>query len=347
MIRIRNLMCGLAFAGLPAIALAQPPQKPKASAVAGKPGYLGIFMNENEEGKSGATVRELPSDSPAGKAGLRVGDNIVEIDGKKIDGPQELAAQVKGKKAGDKLEVKVIRDGREEKVSVALGERPKEMAQTKIVERDNDDAQPQPKRKPEATRRFRIQNPTDGAWRVLPGGEAGKKLLLGVQLQNIDDDLRKRLKLGDAHGVLVAEVIAKSPAEKAGVKAEDVIVEADGKKSEQPTDLTGLIAGKKAGDSIKLKLIRAGKPIELSVTLEAVAAPTGAQAFRFDLNGDNPPSIVIPEGLEQLLTPNGVVRPRQEMKKMEEQIKKLEDHVKRLDEQLKKTQAEIEKLRSK
>ena len=68
-------------------------------------------------------------------------------------------------------------------------------------------------------------------------------------------------------GVKVARVQSDSPAEKAGVKPDDVILEFDGKKLNSVTDLQAVLAKKKPGDTVKLKIKRGDKTLELKVKL--------------------------------------------------------------------------------
>lgn len=74
----------------------------------------------------GAGVPAVVKDSPADKAGLRAGDILVSIGGEKITADRTLTAIIDTKKPGDTIEVVLQRDGREQKLTVTLGERPKE-----------------------------------------------------------------------------------------------------------------------------------------------------------------------------------------------------------------------------
>lgn len=65
-------------------------------------------------------------DSAADKAGLKIGDVILEIDGEKLEGNVSLASLIDKKKVGDKIELKYARDGDEKEVKVELGRRPTE-----------------------------------------------------------------------------------------------------------------------------------------------------------------------------------------------------------------------------
>ena len=95
--------------------------------VQGKPvqtGYLGVGMTDPTSGRAGALVQEVQPNSPAAKAGLRVGDLVVAIDGKAVESYDELASQIRSHKPGDKVTLKVVRDGSETDVSATLAQRP-------------------------------------------------------------------------------------------------------------------------------------------------------------------------------------------------------------------------------
>jgi serine protease Do len=90
---------------------------------------------------------------------------------------------------------------------------------------------------------------------------------LGVSIQRVDEDMAKTLKLKEARGAIVNQLTPGGPAEKAGLKPEDVIVAADGKKIEDNGDLSRYIAGKAPGASVKLDVIRDGAEKPVTVTL--------------------------------------------------------------------------------
>lgn len=72
-------------------------------------------------------------------------------------------------------------------------------------------------------------------------------------------------------GVIVNSVIAGSPAEKAGIKAQDIITAADGKEVKNPQDLLQAVLGHKVGDIIKITINRSGQSQEFSVTLDSIS----------------------------------------------------------------------------
>lgn len=90
---------------------------------------------------------------------------------------------------------------------------------------------------------------------------------LGVQIQEIDEDMAKALGLSEAKGALVGQVMPGEPAEKAGMHDGDVIVSVDGKSIEDTSDLLRTIAGKAPGATVVLTVWRNGKTLQVRVVL--------------------------------------------------------------------------------
>ena len=90
---------------------------------------------------------------------------------------------------------------------------------------------------------------------------------LGVSIQEIDGSVAEYYGLPSKKGVLVREAFKGDPADKAGMKANDVIVSIDGEKVGSIRDLTGIIAGKKVGTKVKVVVLRSGKEKRLKVTV--------------------------------------------------------------------------------
>ncbi|MBM4396379.1 MAG: DegQ family serine endoprotease [Deltaproteobacteria bacterium] len=90
---------------------------------------------------------------------------------------------------------------------------------------------------------------------------------LGVGIQEMNADLAKGLGLSTANGVLVSQVFPGSPAAKADMKRGDVIVEFNGRRVEQPSDLTRLVGTTEPGATADLKVVREGKETTVKVTI--------------------------------------------------------------------------------
>jgi len=165
-------------------------------------GYLGIILQPLSEdlakefkieGDKGALVGDVTEDGPAQKAGLKNGDVIVSVDGKAVDGPRELQLLVASKTPGSEVDVKFLRDGKNESVKVKLGDRSqaKDLAQNKPG-----------------------------------GGTTEPDVLDGVTVADIDADIRKELDLPEAtKGVVVTQIDADSASYAAGIRKGDVIHE--------------------------------------------------------------------------------------------------------------------------
>jgi len=95
-----------------------------AEAPTAKP-YLGVAVGPAEK-EAGALIREVTPKSPAEQAGLKQGDVIRKTDDKDVKDAQALVEMIGSHKAGDKLTFQVMRDGKEQAVTVTLGERPVE-----------------------------------------------------------------------------------------------------------------------------------------------------------------------------------------------------------------------------
>ncbi|MGD8757575.1 MAG: DegQ family serine endoprotease [Deltaproteobacteria bacterium] len=82
---------------------------------------------------------------------------------------------------------------------------------------------------------------------------------LGVSIQDLTPELADYYGLKDGKGALVGEVFEGDPADKAGIKAKDVIIEVDGKKIEDSRDLSRTIAEVPVGKKLTVKVLREGK----------------------------------------------------------------------------------------
>jgi len=82
---------------------------------------------------------------------------------------------------------------------------------------------------------------------------------IGVSIQSITPDIAKAMNLAQNTGALVADVVAGGPADKAGIKAGDVIVSFDGKQVKDSHDLPALVAGTTLGKEVPIEVVRDGK----------------------------------------------------------------------------------------
>ncbi|MBJ3814887.1 serine endoprotease DegQ [Shimwellia pseudoproteus] len=100
--------------------------------------------------------------------------------------------------------------------------------------------------------------------------------LLGIRGTEMSADIAKAFNLNAQRGAFVSEVLPGSGSAKAGIKAGDVIVSMNGKSLSSFAELRTRIATTEPGSSVKLGLLRNGKPLEVTVTLDKSTASTAS-----------------------------------------------------------------------
>jgi serine protease Do len=210
--------------------------------------YLGLYPQEmtpsiarvaRYNGENGVLVRDVSKeDSPAARAGLRSGDIIVEVDGKKITSPKQLTETVADLPVGKTVDVKYIRDGRTESTRVTLGERPGPEDEAQPADNGNDEE----------------------------GENPGK---LGMSVTTLTPELARRSKLRIATGVVVGNVQSDSPAEEAGLQRGDVIHRVNQTPVTNRLEFMRAISALNGGKEVVLQVERPGQGlIFLTVTLD-------------------------------------------------------------------------------
>ncbi|MBI3127945.1 MAG: DegQ family serine endoprotease [Candidatus Tectomicrobia bacterium] len=90
---------------------------------------------------------------------------------------------------------------------------------------------------------------------------------LGVSIQSVNETMAKSLGLKEQRGAIVASVVDDSPAAKAGIRRGDVITSLNEQKIEKARDLSRIAADLKPGTAVRVAVLRAGKPLALTVTM--------------------------------------------------------------------------------
>jgi serine protease Do len=90
---------------------------------------------------------------------------------------------------------------------------------------------------------------------------------LGVSINPVTEDLAQSLKLKEAKGAYISDVTEGSPADKAGLQPDDVVVAVDGRPIIDNGELSRYIASKAPGTTVSLKVVRKGAERTVSVTL--------------------------------------------------------------------------------
>jgi serine protease Do len=121
--------------------------------------------------------------------------------------------------------------------------------------------------------------PINMAKAVLPQLEEKGKVTrgwLGVAIQPVTSELAKSFGVEGERGALVSDVTKDSPADKAGLKSGDIILEFDGKQILEMNYLPRLVAATPVGKKVKLKLLRNGKPKTVTVIIEQLKEGEGS-----------------------------------------------------------------------
>jgi len=165
-------------------------------------GYMGIGISDvtpenakffHIDNNEGAIITQVEPDSPAAKAGLKVGDVITELDGQKVSDASQLQIEVGQKDPGSSIKLEVLRDGRNVNVPVTLEE---------MGSRDHEGKE--------------------------SASNSNGKPRWGLGLTDMTPELREQLQASnDVHGAIVEQVQPGSAADNAGLQRGDVIVEVD------------------------------------------------------------------------------------------------------------------------
>lgn len=191
-------------------------------------GWLGVgIQNLTPEMKkyyelgenTGVMVSQVFEDDPADKAGIKVGDIILKVDGKEIKTSRQLSRMIAGLSVGQKTKISLLRDGREITRSV------------KLAKREDD--------------------------RRVARAEQEKSGDLGIEVTVLTKDTARRLGIDeDEKGVLVTEVEPGGKGERAGIRTADVIKEINRKRVDDLKAYKKLLAKIDKGDDFSMLVKR-------------------------------------------------------------------------------------------
>lgn len=93
---------------------------------------------------------------------------------------------------------------------------------------------------------------------------------MGIRMNDVTPEVAAKLSLdSETQGAAIVEVVDNSPAMRAGLRSSDVIVAIDGKTVSSGQDVQDIIAKHKIGDKVTVRVLRQGKPVKISLTLQA------------------------------------------------------------------------------
>jgi C-terminal processing protease CtpA/Prc len=208
----------------------------------------------------GVVLGKIVPDSPAAKGGLKENDVVTEINGQRVEGAAQFRRMIHEIPAGRSIQLTVWRDGRTQTVSATLGKSEERRHAIKM-------ATPRP-----GTFAFRIPEIPD-----IPSMEWNGNMLfgggprLGIDAEDLSGQLGAFFGAPDGEGILVREVNSGSPAEKAGVKAGDVITSLNGERIRTIGELREKLSAKRdeKDRTVKLGVLRNKSEVSLTVELPA------------------------------------------------------------------------------
>jgi serine protease Do len=212
----------------------------------------------------GVVLGRIVSDSPAAKAGLKENDVITEVNGQRIEGEAQFRRTIHEIPAGRTADFTVWRDGRSQKITVTLG---------KSGDRPNTWFQSGP-----GSYSFQLPNVEIPDVQIFPrtdGGDFGVLMggrpRLGIDAEDLSGQLGSYFGAPDGEGVLVREVDANSPAEKAGLKSGDVITSVNDQRIRSLGELREKLAANREQKTAKLGVLRNKSEMSLTVELPTPA----------------------------------------------------------------------------
>ncbi len=198
-------------------------------------GWLGVHVQQitpeikqglNLPDDNGALISDIAPGSPADNSGLKRGDVIVAVNNMQIMDEDDLPKYVANLSPGTKANFKIIRDGKSKTLGIKLSEFPEQQ---------------------QVSSGKKSTNKTDTA--------------IGLIVDEITPQIQRSYKLKDNNGVIVVKVLSGSAAQQAGIKAGDIILEANRKKIRNVQDIENEFSKITKGTSVLLLINRSNQTI--------------------------------------------------------------------------------------
>jgi serine protease Do len=220
----------------------------------------------------GAWLAGIAPDSPASKAGLKENDVVTDINGQHVEGAMQFRRMIREIPAGRTVQLTVWRDGRTETINVTLGKAEEShRGMTKVTPGTPGTfafRMPEMPEIPDIPEIPDMPMVFDG--NMMYGGHPR----LGIDAEDLNGQLGKFFGAPEGEGILVRGVNPGSPAEKAGLKAGDVITSVNGNRIRSVGDLRQKLSSRheekeknEKGTAVKLGVLRNKSEISLSVEL--------------------------------------------------------------------------------
>ena len=232
--------------------------------------YLGVGVAEvdaarakelNLKEERGVEIRKVETDSPAEKAGLKEGDVVLEYNGQPVEGTESFIRMVRETPVGRSARLLISRGGASQTLTAAIGRRKGAEARTFS---------------------FSMPSPPDIHIDLPRPLQLLRSPRMGVETEPVSGQLADYF--GAKEGVLVRSVEKDSPADKAGMKAGDVIVKVDEEKIIRTGDISNALRHSADKKTIPVQVVRNRK--EMTVNLEMPERPTSTPRRAISIRRD-------------------------------------------------------------
>jgi serine protease Do len=243
------------------LGICQPSSSTLGVVLPGAGSFLGVGIQEIDgirakalklPEESGVEVTRIAPDSPAEKAGIKTGDVIMQYNGERVEGMDQFSRIVRETPAGRDVKIGIIRNGAPQTITARIVARP-------VI---NGQLIPAPGQ-------FSAGEPLEFRFPDMPQNRmTWRSTLLGIDAEALEGQLAEFF--GVKEGVLVRAVNKGSAADRAGIKAGDVIVRVDEARVATPADISAHLRGLR-GRAVSMVVVRDRK--EISVMLSAISRP--------------------------------------------------------------------------
>lgn len=192
---------------------------------------------------SGIPVSTVVPGSPADQAGLKVGDTITAVDGKKVTKGNELVSDIAARKPGSKVTLTFIRNGKEQEATVSIADRAKLYAARFGDNQDNDDT------------------------------DTPKQSKFGLTVRKVTPEIADRLGIPSGRGVMVQEVKPGSFAEDVNLGRGDIILEINKQPVNSEEDVERMEASLKSGQDVVFLVRQRGSGPQTGTIFDAGTLP--------------------------------------------------------------------------
>jgi len=192
-------------------------------------GSIGIMFNAQENpaisrvygaGSGGVTVSDVTAGSPAERAGIKVGDTIISVDGKPVKNGDELVSDIASRKPGTKVALGFVRNGKKQETTVTVADRAKLFAARLGEDEENGEE------------------------------TAPKESKLGLTVGAITPEMADRLEIPAAKGVIVKDIKPSSFADDVGLTRGDIILEINKQPVNSEEDFNRISSSLKSGQDV-------------------------------------------------------------------------------------------------